>query len=108
MTIKPQNLEEKLIWYTIIGTYGLYFIGAQFVWVPALAYFLGFRVCKKLWEQTEYTPAEERISVPVTVWLWAIAAIVIEITVIMSHIELELGWAKCFFQASITGENTGL
>ena len=97
MTIKPQNLEEKLIWYTIVGTYGLYFIGAQFVWVPALAYFLGFRVCKKLWEQTEYTPAEERISVPVTVWLWAIAAIVIEIALIMAHIDLELGWAKMFF-----------
>lgn len=97
MKIEPQNLEEKLIWYTIIGTYGLYFIGAQFVWVPILAYFLGFRVFKKLWEQTEYTPVEERITVPISVWLWIIAAIAVEISLILAHIDFDLGWSKMIF-----------
>jgi hypothetical protein len=97
MTIKPQNLEEKLVWYTIIGTYGLYFIGAQFVWIPALAFFLLFRVAQKLWEQTPDTPAEERITVPVSVWIWAIAMILMEIALVMAHIDRDLGIPKMVF-----------
>jgi len=38
--IKPQNLEEKVVWYYIIGTYGLYFLGAQFVVAPVMAWLL--------------------------------------------------------------------
>lgn len=97
MTIKPQNLEERLIWYTIVGTYGFYFLGAQFVWVPLLGYFLGLRVCKKLWDQTEDTPKGEQISIPVSVWLWVIAVLVVEIALIMAHIDFDLGWSKIIF-----------
>lgn len=97
MTIKPQNLEEKLVWYTIVGTYGLYFIGAQFVWIPALAFFLLFRVAQKLWEQTPDTPAEERITVPISVWVWAIAMILMEIALVMAHVDRDLGISKMVF-----------
>lgn len=97
MTIKPQNLEEKLIWYTIVGTYIFYLLGAQFIWVPAIAYFLGFRVCQKLWNQTEDTPTQERISIPISVWLWIISVLVLEICLIMAHLDFELGWSKMIF-----------
>lgn len=97
MTIKPQNLEERLVWYTIVGTYGFYFLGAQFIWVPILAYFLGLRVCKKLWDQTEDTPDEEKISIPISVWLWIISMLVMEIALIMAHIDFDLGWSKMTF-----------
>ncbi len=97
MTIKPQNLEERLIWYTIVWTYGLYFLGAQFIWVPLLAYFLGLRLCKKLWDQTEDTPTKEKIYIPVSVWLWIIAVLVVEIALIMAHIDFDLGWSKMIF-----------
>jgi len=26
--MKPQNFEEKLVWYYMLGTYGWYFLGA--------------------------------------------------------------------------------
>ena len=97
MTIKPQNLEERLVWYTIVGTYGFYLLGAQFIWVPILAYFLGLRLCKKLWDQTKDTPVEEKISIPISVWLWIISMLVMEITLIMAHIDFDLGWSKMIF-----------
>lgn len=97
MTIKPQNLEEKLIWYTIVGTYVIYLLGAQFIWVPVIAYFLGFRVCQKLWNQTEDTPTQEKISIPITVWLWLISMLVLEICLIMAHLDFDLGWSKMIF-----------
>jgi len=51
--IKPQNLEEKVVWYYIIGTHGLYFLGAQFVVAPVMV--LLVYLVKKLWNQTEAT-----------------------------------------------------
>lgn len=97
MTIKPQNLEEQLVWYTIVGTYGFYLLGAQFVWIPAIAYFLGFRVFKKLWDQTEDTPTEEKVFIPVSVWLWIIAMLIMEVALIAAHIDFDLGWSKMIF-----------
>ncbi len=94
MTIKPQNFEEKLVWYTIIGTYGLYFLGAGLLWVPALAWFLMLYLCKKLWNQTEDTPIEDKITIPASTWIWIVSMLLMEVCVIMSHIDLDLGMAR--------------
>ncbi|MEB3337456.1 MAG: O-antigen ligase family protein [Leptolyngbyaceae bacterium] len=85
--IKPQNLEEKVVWYTIIGTYGLYFLGALHLVIPAIAWFLGFYLCIKLWQQTETTPTEERIKIPLGVWVWIMAMLVIEVALVMGHLD---------------------
>ncbi len=91
MTIKPQNLEEKLVWYTIIGTYGLYFLGAQYIWVGALAWFLTLYLCKRLWEQTEYTPIAEKITIPAVIWVWIICILIMGLALIMGHLDFNLG-----------------
>ena len=97
MSIKPQNFEEKLVWYTIIGTYGLYFLGAQFVWIPILAYLLTFRLGKKLWQQNEQTPAAEKIQIPTAVWIWIVCVLVMELALIMAHINFNMGLIKIVF-----------
>lgn len=91
MTIKPQNLEEKLVWYTIIATYGFYFLGAQYLWVGALAWFLTLYLCKRLWEQTEYTPIAEKITIPVAIWVWIICILIMGLALIMGHLDFNLG-----------------
>lgn len=97
ISAKPQNLEEKLIYYTIVWTYGLYFLGAQFVWIPILAFFLTFRLCQKLWQQNRQTPLAERISIPVTVWVWIAAMLVMELALIMAHVDFNMGPTKIVF-----------
>ena len=97
MVIKPQNFEEKIVWYYIIGTYGWYLLGAQFVLGPALAWFLVLYLCKKLWNQTESTPTEEKITIPFSVWVWIVCMLMIEFSLIVSHVDFELGPIRTIF-----------
>ncbi|MDL5057776.1 O-antigen ligase family protein [Geitlerinema calcuttense] len=92
--MKPQNLEEKVVWYYIIGTYVLYFIGAQHILASMVAWGLGFYAIYKIWNQTEETPESERIQIPLGVWVWIIAILVIEITIIGSHLDFHMGLGR--------------
>ncbi len=89
--IKPQNLPEKLIWYYIIGTYPIYLLGGQFVCATFLATFLTFYLLRKWWEQTEETPIEEKITISPSAWVWVFAVMVIEVALIMGHLDFDLG-----------------
>jgi hypothetical protein len=88
--IQPQNLPEKIIWYYIINTYLIYMLGAQYVFAPLLATFLTFYLLKKWWNQTEKTPADEKINISLSAWVWLIAALIIEIALIISHLNFDL------------------
>lgn len=75
--MKPQNFEERLIWYSIIGTYGLYFLGILLPANAVIGWVLFFCLCKKIWNQIEDTPIEQRIRIPWIIWVWIIAMPVI-------------------------------
>lgn len=94
MLIKPQNLPEKVIWYYITGTYILYFIGLQNILAPAIAWLFGFYIFRKLWKQDKNTPPEEQIIIPFGVWVWIIAMLGIEVSLIGSHIDLQMGLGR--------------
>lgn len=85
--MKPQNFEEKAIWYSITGIYVLYVVGAQHLFVPFLAWSLTGYLCIKLWQQTDETPEEEKIKIPVSVWVWIICMLVVAISVVGAHID---------------------
>jgi hypothetical protein len=87
--IKPQNFPETLVWYYIICTYPIYFLGAQFVLAPLLASCLVVYLLIKWWNQTENTPKAEKITISITAWVWVGAVIVIEVALIVNHIILE-------------------
>ncbi|WP_017720617.1 hypothetical protein [Kamptonema formosum] len=75
----------------MVGTYGFYAIGGLYVVAPVIAWILLFYLGKKLWEQTDRTPEEERISIPLGVWVWAIAMLVMELALVMGHLDYNLG-----------------
>jgi hypothetical protein len=89
--IKPQNLPEALVWYYIIFTYVIYYLGAQFVLAPVLGLVLMCYLFFRLFRQDEQTPPEERITVPFVSWLWLVAILVIELALIMGHLHFDLG-----------------
>ncbi len=93
-SMKPQNLEEKVVWYSLIGTYGFYLIGAQYIAIPALAWLLTLYLGKKLWNQTENTPTEEKVTIPFSIWIWVIFMLVMEVALIVAHIDFDLGIPK--------------
>lgn len=92
--MKPQNFEEKVVWYSLIGTYVIFFLGAQYVVIPAIAWILALYACKKLWDQTKDTPPEERVVIPLSIWVWLISVIIMEVGLIVAHIDFELGLFK--------------
>ena len=92
--IKPENFEEKLVWYYLIGTYGFYILGAQYIFSAAVAWVLTLYLGKKLWHQTENTPDEEKIIIPSATWVWIVSILVMEFTLIVGHIDFALGMGK--------------
>lgn len=92
--IKPQNLPETLVWYYIIGTYGIYYLGAQFVFAPLLGCFLAIYFLKQWWNQFQEASSENNISISLSTWVWIVAVLLIEFTLIVGHIDFDLGIEK--------------
>jgi len=96
--MKPQNLEEKVILYSAISTYGFYLLGAQYIFIPAIAWFLTLYLCKQIWQQIQ-NPLAEKVKIPVSIWVWIVAMLLLEFALIMGHIDFDLGLIKTIFSS---------
>lgn len=86
--IKPLNFEEKLVWYTIISTYGLYLFGAQPIIIPIVAWVLVAYLCKRIWQQSQENVV--RITIPLTAWLWITSMGIILVAIIMGNLDFNV------------------
>ncbi len=93
-TLAPQNFAERVIWYSITRTYLFYLFGALYILAPVIGWVLVAHLGVKLWQQTPLTPAHERIVIPVGVWVWVIAMLMMEIALFVGHANYDLGIAK--------------
>lgn len=89
--MKPQNFEERLIWYSIIGTYVLYVFAILYPASSVLGWLLFFYLCKQLWNQTKHTPIEKQIHVSWIHWLWLVCMLVIALSAIIGCSNNNLG-----------------
>jgi hypothetical protein len=78
--MKPQNFEERIIWYLLINTYVFYIFGLLYIVNSTIAWILLLYICIKLWNQTEATPLEKRISIPWVMWVWIICMLVMALS----------------------------
>ncbi|MEY2858642.1 MAG: hypothetical protein RLZZ74_2955 [Cyanobacteriota bacterium] len=92
--LKPQNLPEKLIWYYLVCTYPIYYLGGQYLLAPLLGCFLALYLVRQWWNQTPATPIDEQITIPVAVWIWIVGILMIEIALIIGHFDFNLGLGK--------------
>ena len=102
--IEPQNFAEKVIWISIIWTFAFYLIGGLYVLGSVLAWILFGNFCLKLWQQNEDTPKEDRITIPLGIWVWIASMLVMQVALVMGHLDFDLslgeiikstiGWAK--------------
>lgn len=89
--LHPENLEERLIWYSITWTWIFYLIGGLYVLAPALGWILLLWIAIKAFLQRPDTPPRERMGFPLGARLWVGAMIVMEIALIMGHLDFALG-----------------
>ena len=90
-SIKPQNLPEAVVWYYIIGTYGIYLLGAHYFLTAFMGSILLFFLIEKWWMQTDATPEAERINIAPAAWIWFFAMVIVELALIVGHFNHELG-----------------
>lgn len=88
--IVPQNLEEKVVWYGITGTYLVYLTGTLYIVYPVLIWVLTAYTLLKLLVQTEETPEAERITIPWGVWVWIVSMGVMLIALVAGHLDFQL------------------
>lgn len=100
----PVNIEERIVWYSMIGTYGFYLFGALYLIAPVIAWLLFLIALQRLlfWVITE----DQRfcVHIPVSVAVWFMGMFVMFIALIVGHIENDygigtiikssIGWAK--------------
>lgn len=90
-SIQPQNLPEKVVWYYIIGTYGIYLCGGQYLFTAFMGSFLLFYLARQWLLQTPSTPESERIIIAPLAWAWLGAMLIIELALIVGHFNYDLG-----------------
>lgn len=106
--IKPNNFEEKLVWYCLTATYLIYLVGAQPIAFPVMAWILFLYVIKKLWNQNSDTPQEEKITIPIIAWVWLIFIPIMVMALIFSHIDFSLGLGRLIRSLVKWGREWGL
>lgn len=89
--MKPENFPERVIWHTLLWTYGFFLIGGLYVVGSILGWVLFIYLLYKLWLQTDATPVEERITVPLAIWVWIAGMLVMEVALIAGHLDFDLG-----------------
>jgi hypothetical protein len=102
--MKPETFPEKVIWYTLLWTYGFFWIGGLYVVGSVVGWILLAYWVRKLWQQTEATPESDRIQIPWVTWVWIVSMVMMEISLIIGHLDFNLetsliikssiGWAK--------------
>ena len=102
--IQPENFPERVVWYAMTGTYIWFLLGATYIVGSVIGWILFFYLVLKLWFQDENTPPEERIVIPWITWVWIIGMLIMEVALIMGHLDFNLsmgqmikssiGWAK--------------
>lgn len=82
--MKPQNFEEQLVWYCLIGTYVLYIFALLSPLNSLLGWALFVYLLKKIWDQTKGVETEKSIKVPWVLWLWVICMPIMAITSVVA------------------------
>lgn len=89
--ISPENFEEHLIWYSIRWTWFFYLIGGLYILAPALGWILLLWAGLKAYLQGPGTPPRERCRFPLGAKIWVAGMIVMEVALIMGHLDFGLG-----------------
>jgi hypothetical protein len=102
--MKPESTPEKIIWYTLLWTYGFFWIGGLYVVGSVVGWILFGCWVKQLWQQTDATAEGDRIHIPWTIWVWLAGMGMMQVSLVIGHLDFDLstaliikssiGWAK--------------
>ena len=89
--IAPENIIEKWIWYALILTYPFYALGAVYIIAPVLGWILLGYWAYNLWLPAPMRARSIQVEPHPVVILWVVAMLVMEVALIMGHLDFYLG-----------------
>ncbi len=81
--IKPQTTAERVIWYTIVLSYPMYFLGLVFPVNTTLPWLLLINVGMRFWQQSDRTPPDDRVRILPIVGVWVIAMLTVLVALLV-------------------------
>ncbi len=100
----PANTEERIVWYSIIGTYGFYAMGALYVLAPVIAWLLLALAVFRILRFVVMGDAKSHVPLPPLVLIWLAGMLVMYVALVVGHfnydfslgtvIKSSIGWAK--------------
>ncbi len=84
--MKPQNFEESLIWYFIIGAYAIYALGILLPVYSLLAWILFVCLCWRIYKQPK-----QKIYIPKVTWIWCICMLLTLVATYLGIKDFNLG-----------------
>lgn len=93
-TVAPQNFAERVIWNSIVWTYAIYLIGGLYILAPVVAWSMLAYLLWRCWLQNDSTPTEQRIHIPLGIWVWVVSMLVMLVSLLVAHLDFNLGAAK--------------
>lgn len=95
--IRPQNIPEQIVWYLAISILPLYLIGSLYIFVPLAGTVLAIYALWQWRVQTAETPLLDRVYISPTAWVWLAASLIIELAVVVAHLNFDLGFQQIIF-----------
>lgn len=88
-TLSPQNIDEKIVWVAITGTYAFYAMGALYIVAPAIGWILLLRL---LWNKWHAQVTDRAIPFPIKIWVAGM--LVMLLSLVIGHLVNDLGTPK--------------
>ena len=89
-TLSPENTEERIVWFAITRTYLFYLFGALYVVAPVIGWVLFAMLVSRVFSEN----SANRPLIPVAVWVWVFAMLVMLLALIAGHVSYDLGIGK--------------
>jgi len=90
-TLSPQNTAERVVWTTIVLTYGFYLLGALYIVAPVVGWSLLAGMLWRAFRDGSPCTAPSVCRPPAAVWIWALAMLVMLIALVIGHLDFGLG-----------------
>jgi len=91
--IRAETLEERMVYWTIVWTWGLWLLGALYVVGPVIGYALVALGAARYLGLLE-DPSRRPMRVPFGVVLWIMGTVLMLFALIIGHFDFELGMGK--------------
>ena len=89
--LRPENWPERLIWFSIVFTYPIWIVGGLYVVGSVLGWLLLACLLIKMLARLDWPEEDEAITISPVIWLWVIGMLVMEVALIMGHLDFNLG-----------------